>query len=221
LDYIDGVRGKTKAWLLPLIFVVVFALSRWPGLMPPNFSAAYAFAFCAGVYFHGRLRWVLPLGTILAMDVLLNIYYDYTVPVPNHPHAYLLDPGMWLFIGGKLLAFAGLVWLGSCFSRKNSFLSLLGGGILGAVLFYLLTNFASWLYDPAYQKSLKGLFQALTSGVPGFPPTWTFFRNTLLSGGLFTGLFAGSMKLSEAAEPAEDEQEEETPPETEPEKAPA
>ena len=31
--------------------LLVFALSRWPGLMPMNFSAAYALAFCAGLYF--------------------------------------------------------------------------------------------------------------------------------------------------------------------------
>jgi len=30
---------------------------------------------------------------------------------------------------------------------------------------------------------------SLTTGLPGLPPTWEFFRNTLLSGGLFTALF--------------------------------
>jgi hypothetical protein len=43
--------------------------------------------------------------------------------------------------------------------------------------------------------------QALTVGTPGWPHTWEFFRNTLLSGGLFTGLFAGAMKLTGAEEP--------------------
>jgi hypothetical protein len=49
----------------------------------------------------------------------------------------------------------------------------------------------------------------MTSGVPGWPPIWTFFKNTLLSGGLFTGLFAGAMKLSEAAEEKEEKEESE------------
>ena len=49
-----------------------------------------------------------------------------------------------------------------------------------------------------------------------------FFRNNLMSGGLFTALFAGAMKLSEAAEPAEDEEREEKPEEEqEPEEAKA
>lgn len=45
---------KTKLFL-PLVFLGVFALSRLPGCLPNNFSAAYALMFCAGVYFRGRL----------------------------------------------------------------------------------------------------------------------------------------------------------------------
>ncbi len=181
--------------------MIVFALSRWPGLMPQNFSAAYAVAFCAGVYFPPKLRWILPLGTTLALDILLNRYYDQP----------FLEVGLWIFILVKLAAFAAIIWIGTWFQKKNSLVSLISGGILGAIVFYLVTNFASWLYDPAYPKTLAGLFQALTSGVPGLPPTWTFFRNTLLSGGLFTGLFAGAMKLTEAAEEAEEEETGEAP----------
>src|SRR5277367_1569238 len=44
------VKEKWHSWL-PWIFVALFAVSRIPGLLPWNFSAAYAFAFCAGVYF--------------------------------------------------------------------------------------------------------------------------------------------------------------------------
>src|SRR5438105_9039129 len=60
---------------LPIALMVVFALSRIPGMLPQNFSAAYALVFCAGVYFRGRLAWWLPLATLLATDVGLDIYY--------------------------------------------------------------------------------------------------------------------------------------------------
>ena len=46
-----------------------------------------------------------------------------------------------------------------------------------------------------YEKTLAGWLRALTTGMPGYPPTWEFFRGTLLSGGLFSGLFVGAMKL--------------------------
>ena len=41
--------------------------------------------------------------------------------------------------------------------------------------------------------------------------TWEMFRNTFLSGGLFTGLFVGAMKLLGAAESKEEKETEEKP----------
>ncbi len=63
---------KSK-FLLPAIFIAVFAVSRIPGLLPPNFSVAYAFAFCAGVYFRGARGVVAAAGVMLATDLGLNI----------------------------------------------------------------------------------------------------------------------------------------------------
>lgn len=160
--------------------------------MPQNFSAAYALAFCAGVYFPKRLRWILPLGTMFAMDLVLNTYYGATLV-----DSYTIT---------KLFIFAAIIGLGTFFSARNSWPTLLGGGLLGALLFYLITNIASWIFDPGYAKTFSGLLQALTTGLPGYPPTWMFLKNTLLSGGLFTGLFAGAMKLCEAADEKEEEE---------------
>jgi hypothetical protein len=52
-------------------------------------------------------------------------------------------------------------------------------------------------------KNLSGWLIALVKGTNGWPQTWEFFRNTLLSGGLFTALFVGAMKLSTAESPVE------------------
>ena len=78
--------------------------------------------------------------------------------------------------------------------------------------------------QPSYAKTIAGWIQALTIGLPGFPPTWVFGLKSLLGTGLFTGLFAGAMKWSEAldAEPEpenEDDEQPETPPEPSPEAA--
>jgi hypothetical protein len=191
------VKEKWHKWL-PYMFMLVAALSRWPGLFPPNFSAFYGLAFCAGAFLPGGMKWWLPLGTMFATDVLLNVFY-YHQPIIN---AYMLV---------KTLCFAGLVGLGCLYSGRMPWLKLLSGGLLGAILFYLITNTASWLYNPEYAKNLAGWLQSLTSGTPENPPTWTFFRNTLISGGLFTGLFAGAMKLTESAESAKEKEPEEAP----------
>ena len=189
---------------MPLALMLVFALSRMPGMLPQNFSAAYALAFCAGVYFSGTLAWWLPLLTLLATDIGLNIYYWLALGI-NVWELPLLK-----YQACNYLAYAALIWLGRRFKPQTSFRALLGGGVLGALLFYLITNTASWLFNPfgnpEYTKTLAGWFIALTKGTGGWPQTWEFFRNTLLSGGLFTALFAGAMKLSAAAEsPAEKE----------------
>jgi hypothetical protein len=177
---------------LPLILMAVLALTRWPGLLPANFSAVYGLLFCAGVYFPKRLAWWLPLATILLTDLLINWHY-----------------GAALINGYTLVNYAVylvILWLGRRFSPKASFMSLLGGGLLGAILFYFITNTASWLQNPEYAKTLAGWLQALTIGTAGWPHTWEFFRNPLLSGGMFTGLFVGAMKLAAAAEPQKEEE---------------
>ena len=194
-------KEKWNRWL-PFLFLALFALTRWPGLMPLNFSAAYALCFCAGVYFPGRLAWWLPLGTLLLTDVLLNgLYYHY--PIFN---AYLLI---------NYLGYAALILVGRKFTRQTSWLKLVSGGMLGAILFYVITNTAAWLYEPTqpYPKTPTGWWQALTIGTAGWPETWKFFRNTLLSGGLFSGLFAAAMKLTAESSqqvPSEAEAETET-----------
>ncbi len=89
------------------------------------------------------------------------------------------------------------------------------------MLFYLVTNTASWLVLPDYEKTLAGWIRALTRGTPQHPPTWEFFRNTLASGGLFTGLFVGAVKLTESSEAREDDEEKADEKEAEPEPAKA
>ncbi len=173
--------------------MLAFALSRIPGVLPQNFSAAYAIAFCGAVYFSGAMAWWLPLGTLLITDIALNVFY-YHEPVFS---GYMLV---------KILGFGGIIALGKFFSARDNWFKLLGGGLLGATLFYLITNTASWIYNPGYAKTLLGWWQALTTGIPGLPPTWEFFRNTLLSGGLFTALFVSSVKLTAPAESPADKE---------------
>jgi len=192
-----------------MALMLVFALSRIPGMLPQNFSAAYPLTFCAGVFFSSRMAWWLPLTTLLITDIGLNIYYLHlgwaVFELPTLKYQ--------LF---NYAAYVVLIWLGRRFNPRASFAALLGGGILGAILFYLITNTASWFFNPfgnpEYTKSFLGWWRALTSGTAGWPQTWEFFRNTLLSGGLFTGLFVGAMKLNEASESAQEKESEKSAP---------
>jgi hypothetical protein len=213
---------KGRLWM-PIALMVVFALSRIPGMLPENFSAAYAIAFCAGVYFTGAMAWWLPLGTLLLTDLGLNIYYLYL-------GWNVFDLPILKYQAFIYVAYICIIWLGRRFKPGHSLVGLLGGGILGALLFYLITNTAAWFFNPfsnpEYTKTLAGWMIALTKGTAGWPQTWEFLRNTLMSGGLFTGLFVGAMKMTEAAESAreketENEEAPEQPPEAKPGEAEA
>lgn len=184
------VKDKGRIWL-PAVLMLAFAATRWPGLMPANFSAAYALAFCAGVYFGKRSAWILPLITLLLTDLLLNLYYG----APFHWHQLFNYVGYVVLIG-----------MGRCLGADASLLRLLAGSLLGAVFFYLATNTASWFFNPfqnvEYTRDWMGWAIALTQGTANWPETWVFFRKTLISSGLFTALFVGAMKL--AKEPREE-----------------
>lgn len=195
--------------------MVLVALSRWPGLFPQNFSAIYGLAFCAGAFFPKSIKWWMPLATLLLSDLALNLYYYFALHINAFKATQLVN----------YAAFAGIIWFGGKFNPRSSFLGLLAGGIIGAIAFYFITNTAAWLFNPfgnpEYTKDLAGWIRALTTGIPGHPTTLEFFRNTLLSGGLFTGLFAGAMKLTEAEspEPAQEKEPEEASPEPQTEPA--
>ena len=145
--------------------------------------------------------------------ILLNLFfYAEPVMVPE-----LISN--WMILG---LFVVLAKWL----ARRRSYGRVFLGTLLGALLFYLVSNTVSWLVNPAYAKTIAGWVQALTVGLPGLPPTWMFGLNSLLGTGLFTGLFAGAMKWSESldatepeAETDDDEEEVETPSEPAPEAA--
>ncbi len=177
--------------------MALFAVSRWPGLFPPSFSMAYALVFCAGVFLSKRMAWWLPLGTLVLTDVALNFYYQ----------SKGWDVWQWSVIGYQLInyvAYGLIILLGKCFKPRSSFMSLLGGGVLGALMFYLITNTTSWLFNPfdnpEYKRDFASLLLAIIKGTHGWPDAWMFFRNTMLSGGLFTALFVAALKLTAPAE---------------------
>lgn len=170
-----------------VILIILAALYR---LLPTmdlglsNFSPVMAIAFCGAVYFRNRWMWLVPFAALGLSDVYIdNFYvreYGFTWPVSG------------LVARGACFAVALLI--GAWVARRKSWLNLLNGALLGAIVFYLVTNTQSWAADAFYPKTLAGWWQALTVGHPEYPPTVFFFRNTLFGDLMFTGLFSGLME---------------------------
>lgn len=166
-------------FLIALLFLGAFyrviRLEFLPEL--PNFSPVMAIAFCGALFLPGRMVFAVCLPALFVSDLILNWHYG--VPLVN----------------------AGMILIYACYGfaiglgyllRGRSLTWILSGTLLNAILFYVVTNTMSWWGNPAYPQALSGWFQSLTVGLPGYPPTWMFFRNSAFGDLLFTGLFLGT-----------------------------
>jgi len=150
-----------------------------------NFSPLAALALCGPLVFPRRVALILPLAVLCASDLVLNAHYG----------ASLITGEMLArYVALALVALLGLR-LREC-RRLGVFLS---ASVAGSTGFYLITNTVSWATAPEYAKTVAGWVQALTLGVPGYPPTWMFFRNSLVSDAGFTLAFVGCLALARAS----------------------
>ena len=164
--------------LLPVFLGVTVHQPEWL----PNFSPMAALCLCGAACLPRRFAIAIPFVALLGTDIALNAHYGF----PLFTVEFL----------GKTVAFAAVTALGWRL-RKNPRPAVLMPAVLGGSLFfYIATNTASWLYEPGYAKSAAGWLQALTTGLPGYAPTWVFYRNTLAADILFAALFLACMHWS-------------------------
>jgi hypothetical protein len=163
-----------------------FANSDSIGLL--NFAPLAAVALCAAAYLPMKFKFAVPMIALLISDVVLNMHYGFSLVSP--------------FVISHYIGFAIIGCLGLLLSGRASWKTLLPGSIAASLIFYVITNSVSWIYDPGYAKNFAGLVQALTTGLPAYSatPTWMFFRNSLLSDLFFTSLFVLCMHFGRSSE---------------------
>ena len=149
-----------------------------------NFSPVAAIALCGAIYFPRKIAILAPLAAFFVSDLILNAYYLTTPHVTSIVSVRMIPEyialGLSAALGWKLRANpkAGLI---------------LGASVIGSIAFYVITNTGDWLVEPLYAKTLAGWVQALTTGLPGYPPTLAFFRNSAASDLIFTATFIACM----------------------------
>ncbi|MDP0491698.1 MAG: hypothetical protein Q7Q71_11670 [Verrucomicrobiota bacterium JB023] len=110
----------------------------------------------------------------------------------------MMSGGLALWMVSPILGFALIALWGRQFHESASKLSLFGGSLIGASIFYVQTNIFAFLFDGRYEKSLGGLAQALWTGLPADAvPTWFFLRNALIATSLFTAVLLIFIKSPE------------------------
>ncbi len=158
---------KNKTIILISLILVGITTRLIPHL--PNFTAIGAVALFSGAMFKKRkIAFIVPLVAMFVSDLLLNniVYSSYYLGF------------QWLTLGweGVYAAFFITVILGKSVNSYRIY-SIAAGATASAVIFFLSTNFSSWIASPIYNKDISGLLTAYIAGVP-------FFVNQLL-GNLF------------------------------------
>lgn len=141
----------------------------------PNFSPLMASALCGALFLPGWIGLTVPVLALLLSDALLNAHYGEPI---------LSTQLLW-----TLPCYLVAIGFGWSLRSRTGLLPVLGGTLAASVFFYVVTNTGSWHGLTAYPQTFAGWVQALTVGLPGYPPTWTFFRNSLAGDLLFAAFF--------------------------------
>ena len=148
-----------------------------------------AVALCAGVFLPRRLALAIPLGVLLLSDAIIDAHYGFRFF------------SVFTLVNYALLALVGLggMSLRRSAPRATGLPKVLGATLAASVFFYVASNFSVWLSSAEYPQTAAGFWQALTVGLPGYPPSYVFFRNELVSDLLYSMVFVACVRLTQPA----------------------
>jgi hypothetical protein len=155
--------------LLAAVMIILAAVVR---ILPHpwNFTPIGAMAILSGAMFRDRrVAFLFPLLALLAGDLFVGLHR--LIPVVYA--SFLLS----VFIG---------TWL----ANRRSVLRIGGAVFLGALQFFLVTNFAVWLLFGTFPHTPAGLVACYLAGLP-------LFANTLAGDAVYAALFFGAFALAQ------------------------
>lgn len=142
---------------------------------PLGFTPVGAFGLFAGAHLKPRVSWLVPLVALAIGDFVTGLY-DWRIMA-------FVYAG---FLGGPLVGHLLL-------AKTVTVLRVAGGVSLGAVIFFLISNFGVWFVG-YYPPTLEGLVQCYIMGLP-------FLGIALAGDSLYAGLlFGGYARLGNQIE---------------------
>ena len=128
-----------------LVIIVATVIHLLPH--PFGVSSVGAMALYAGAFGDKRTSWMVPLIPLCLGLIVTGLYEPIVM--------------LFVFAGFALSTFAGRWFL----SRKRELWRFGGAVAVGALIFYLLSNFSMWLAG-YYPKTLAGLAECYVAGLP-------------------------------------------------------
>ena len=150
--------------MLVFILMILGILSRLV-VHAPNFTPVVAIALFGAAYLDRKYAVLLPVLMMMASDFVLGLHQ------------------VILFTWGALVVVA---FLGLQLRKNKTIGSGLGFSLLGAVVFFVISNFGAWLV--MYPRTLEGFVTCYVAAIP-------FFRSTLLSTVAYTVALIGGYEL--------------------------
>ena len=149
--------------MLAYLFIIIAAAVR---LLPHPWHLT---PIGAALLFFGAKRpvreWIAPLALLAATDTYLT-----TVRYNLYMSAEYLVTWAW---------YAAAMGIGYLIVRKVEPLRVVGASLISAVSFFVVSNFAVWIFSHMYAKTFAGLIQCYVMAIP-------FFRGTFASDLIYT-----------------------------------
>ena len=157
--------------LLAMAIVVLAAAVRIAP-HPWNFTPVGAMALFSGAVLKDRrLAMLFPLLTLFAGDIFIGLY-NYKLMLVVYA------------------SFLVSVAIGFLLRDRRTAGRVTAATLLGAIQFFLVTNFAVWAAGLSYEHNGPGLVMCYIAGIP-------YFWNTLAGDALYAVLFFGGFALAE------------------------
>lgn len=170
---------NTKLKLRFAFLISIIMLAAFSRCIPhiDNFSPLTAIGLFGAAHFDKKWKaFVIPITATWLSDLFLNniIYTQY------YPEFTLFYQGFYWQYGSYLL----ITLLGYIIFNKITRLNVLIGSLLSTVIFFLISNFGSWLGSTMYTQNFEGLIQCYIAGIP-------FIQGTLLGGWVYSSILFG------------------------------
>jgi hypothetical protein len=173
----DEITKKENLLYRTLLALVLIALAAALRIAPHpwNFTPVGAMALFAGAVLKDRrLAFLFPLLALFAGDIFIGLHKL----IPIVYASFLINVAIGL-------------WLRDCRTAARIGVATL----LGAIQFFLITNFAVWQFLTGYPHTAAGLLACYIAGIP-------FFWNTLAGDATYAALLFGAFALAEHFVPA-------------------
>lgn len=153
---------------------------------PPNFTAVGAMALFGAAYLSPRwISFAIPFVALWISDLFIN----------NLLYASYFESFVWFFNPSSYLAFGLIILSGSALLKKVKFTNVVAAGFTASLIFFIVSNFASWMGNPLYPQTGSGLLTCYAAGIP-------FFWNTLAGDLSFGLLMFGSFEWIRKVKPS-------------------